>query len=162
MKSIIDDTMQSLDNMPDKSWESVVSELMLNPSLEPMDDFMACSRKDSLANDSWGAVKFDEITDKNVLNDVEAWFSSLISVSGDEDVINSTRIDIRSLGNIVASTGASCVEYCATLTLKLHTSKRIVSNLRRGPILRLPSTYSPTQMESKVSFLAVALNHVIT
>jgi len=100
---------------------------------------MACSRKDSLANDSWGAVKFDEITDKNVLNDVEAWFSSLISVSGDEDVINSTRIDIRSLGNIVASTGASCVWFEAILGKNEYNSHTM---LEIG-VLRYPHPETP-------------------
>lgn len=40
LNAIIEPSMQTLNSLPDKSWQRAVSLLMKNPLLEPMDDFM--------------------------------------------------------------------------------------------------------------------------
>ncbi|QGI59999.1 hypothetical protein CEK26_003978 [Fusarium fujikuroi] len=86
----------------DRTWDAIVSLCAQSPFLAPLDDGIA--RTDSLVKNSSSAFKTDGSPDSGIVKEVTAWFKKLIQ---DEDVLNSTKIDINVLGRIVAQSGAT-------------------------------------------------------
>lgn len=82
-------------------WAAIVEAMHSNTLLEPMDDLI--HRNDKLIKQDMGYFKFDGSPSKAVVNEVHSWFVSLIK---DEDVLDDTKIDIDTLGAVVAMTGA--------------------------------------------------------
>ncbi|KAF9562409.1 hypothetical protein CPC08DRAFT_614347, partial [Agrocybe pediades] len=67
---------------------------------------------------------------------VQAWFTKLIS---DEDVLKSTKIDIKVLANIVAQTGAT-VDCFASLISKTERHEKTIVDIG---VLRFPDQDRP-------------------
>jgi hypothetical protein len=70
------------------------------------------------------------------VHQVEAWFKNLI---GDEDVINSTKIDINTLGRIVAQSGAT-IDSFETFFVKEEKHSKTMLDIG---VLRYPDMDSP-------------------
>ncbi|CAN0032286.1 unnamed protein product [Ectocarpus fasciculatus] len=101
---IIAGTVRALGKLTDKSWETVVATLAQNPLLEPFGE--TTHRADQYIREGTNWFKFDGGADAPIVRGVQTWFHNLIA---DEDVLNSTGIDINILADIVASTGARVV-----------------------------------------------------
>ncbi|CAM9629221.1 unnamed protein product [Ectocarpus fasciculatus] len=104
LKVIIAGTVRALGKLTDKSWETVVATLAQNPLLEPLEE--TTQRADKYTREGTNWFKFDGGADAPIVKEVQTWFHNLIA---DEDVLNSTGIDINILADIVASTGARVV-----------------------------------------------------
>ncbi|KAI5081744.1 hypothetical protein GOP47_0001487 [Adiantum capillus-veneris] len=82
-------------------WSEVVATMTQNPLLKPFEDLI--ERNDKLIKTDMNYFKFDGSADHTIVREVETWFVNLI---GDEDVLNDTKIDIHTLAQIVAESGA--------------------------------------------------------
>ncbi|KAL6797094.1 hypothetical protein J3E68DRAFT_426614 [Trichoderma sp. SZMC 28012] len=102
LKIMIAGNLKSLGNQPDKSWDAVLGNMMHNPLLDPRDGGPGVLRADKFKGSANG-FKFDGSPDASIVREVQAWFKNLIS---DDDVLNSTRIDVEVLAKIVAQIGA--------------------------------------------------------
>lgn len=102
LKIMIAGTMKTLAKQTDKSWPAVVAAMTQNPLLEP--DATEIARADKLIKSGVSAFKFDGSPDHGICREVNTWFVNLIK---DDDVLQSTKIDINVLARIVAQTGAA-------------------------------------------------------
>lgn len=134
LKFTIAATMKKLNELSDLNWDTVVSCMMNNPSLEPLDDEI--SRSDKIIKESGGDFKFDGSPDQTIVNEVLAWFTGLIA---DEDVLKDTKIDIEAMGNIVASSGAT-VDSFESFFAKNEYHERNVIDIG---VLRYPDYENP-------------------
>ncbi|KDR77776.1 hypothetical protein GALMADRAFT_210023 [Galerina marginata CBS 339.88] len=136
LKIMIAGTMKSLSALKpeDRSWANIMSTLMQNPLLEPETD--AISRSDKLIKSGTNVFKFDGSPDATIVNEVQAWFVGLIS---DKDVLDSTKIDIHVLGEIVAQTGATVDSFETFFGKKERHEKTIVDI----GVLRFPDQDRP-------------------
>ncbi|KKP04530.1 hypothetical protein THAR02_03356 [Trichoderma harzianum] len=101
LKIMIAGNLKALGNQPDKSWNAVLSNMMQNPLLDPSDGGPGAFRADKFKG-SVNGFEFDGSPDANIVREVQAWFNNLIS---DDDVLNSTKIDVEVLAKIVAQIG---------------------------------------------------------
>ncbi|KAK4223850.1 hypothetical protein QBC38DRAFT_548148 [Podospora fimiseda] len=102
LKIIIATTMKTLAAQKDKSWDAVLSTMMQNPVLKPIES-SDVARSDKLIKKGSHNFKADGSPDDAIVKEVEVWFKKLLQ---DDDVEQSTRIKIHVLGKIVAQTGA--------------------------------------------------------
>ncbi|PHH89824.1 hypothetical protein CDD83_5150 [Cordyceps sp. RAO-2017] len=102
LKIMIAGTMKALGKQTDKSWKAVLSTMMQNDLLEV--DRAEVARADKLIKESSNDFKFDGSPDLNIVREVKTWFTKLIA---DDDVLQSTKIDIDVLARIVGQTGAT-------------------------------------------------------
>ncbi|KAL7783393.1 hypothetical protein V8C43DRAFT_326364 [Trichoderma afarasin] len=100
LKIMIAGNLKSLGQQPDKSWDAVLGNMMYNPLLDPRNQVV--SRADKFKG-SVNGFKFNGSPDASIVREVQAWFKDLIS---DDDVLNSTKIDVEVLAKIVAQIGA--------------------------------------------------------
>ncbi|KAI4721258.1 hypothetical protein E4T48_02464 [Aureobasidium sp. EXF-10727] len=108
LKIMIAGTTKLIGDIPpeQRSWDKVVECCMQNPLMEPKDD-KPISREDSLLEESTSAFKVDGSPDNIIVQKVATWFHNLID---DQDILDSTKIDINTLGRIVAQTGATVTD----------------------------------------------------
>ncbi|KER00912.1 hypothetical protein AUEXF2481DRAFT_25191 [Aureobasidium subglaciale EXF-2481] len=85
-----------------RSWDKVVECCMPNSLMEP--DGEAISHHDQYVKNSSHDFKVDGSPDNAIVQEVTSWFNKLIN---DQDILDSTKIDIKVLGRIVAQTGAT-------------------------------------------------------
>ncbi|KAI5238035.1 hypothetical protein E4T42_09077 [Aureobasidium subglaciale] len=85
-----------------RSWDKVVECCMQNPLMEP--DGEAISHHDQYVKNSSHDFKVDGSPDNAIVQEVTSWFNKLIN---DQDILDSTKIDIKVLGRILAQTGAT-------------------------------------------------------
>ncbi|KAL5089976.1 hypothetical protein Trisim1_004810 [Trichoderma cf. simile WF8] len=100
LKIMIAGNLKSLGQQPDKSWDAVLGNMMYNPLLDSRNQVV--SRADKFKG-SVNDFKFDGSPDASIVREVQAWFKDLIS---DDDVLNSTKIDVEVIAKIVAQIGA--------------------------------------------------------
>ncbi|KAF5632674.1 hypothetical protein F52700_6210 [Fusarium sp. NRRL 52700] len=136
MKIMIVGLTKALAKLPanQRSWDTIVSLCAQNPLLAPLDE--GVSRSDSLIKNSSGDFKTDGSPDSGIVKEVNAWFKKLIS---DEDVINSTKIDIDVLGRIVAQSGATIDSFEAFFA-KTEEHEKTLVNIG---VLRYPDMDNP-------------------
>lgn len=152
LKIMIDGTMQALVKMPpqQRSWEKVLEVMMQNPLLEP--EASGISRADKLIKEETNFFKVDGSPHLDVVREVnktnyhfgcdltcfqiETWFINLIQ---DDDVLKSTAIDIKVLGNIVTQTGATIDSFPALIYKNEYHEKPMVDI----GVLRFPDIDHP-------------------
>merc|ERR1712232_722863 len=138
LKIIISGTTRAIEKIPfkDRSWEKVISTLQQNTLLEPMDEHGVQNTDKLIKNYGAGVFRCDGSPDSTIVKEVEVWFKNLIQ---DEDVINSTGIDINVLGKIVASTGAAVDSFETFFAKKVHHEQTMIEI----GILRYPDIEHP-------------------
>jgi len=139
LKIIIAGTNRELEKVPalDRTWDKVISVFMQNPLIEPMDTPTAnIARADKLIKNDSNVFKVDREHDDGIVREVLAWFTQLI---GDEDVLNSTKIDIKVLADIVATTGAAIDSFETFFAKNEHHEKTVVDI----GVLRYPDIDNP-------------------
>ncbi|KAL6300015.1 hypothetical protein BKA93DRAFT_741383 [Sparassis latifolia] len=136
LKVMIVGTTKLIAKMPPhkRSWDNIVSVLMQNPLIEPLDD--GISRADKLIKEGVHFFKFDGAPELAVVREVHNWFVALIA---DEDVLNSTKIDIDVMGSIVAQTAATVVSL-ETLIYKQESHSKTLVDIG---VLRYPDPDHP-------------------
>jgi len=136
LKIMIAATMKSLSQLKpeDRSWDRVMSNMMQNPLLEPSTD--ALNRADKLIKHEAHNFKFDGSPDAAIVKEVESWFVKFIN---DQDVLDSTKIDIHVLANIVAQTGATIDSFC-TFFGKIEKHEKTLVDIG---VLRFPDVDHP-------------------
>ncbi|KAI0374519.1 hypothetical protein BV20DRAFT_977162 [Pilatotrama ljubarskyi] len=115
-------------------WETIVSVLMQNTLLEPFDAEIV--HDDKLIKENTNFFKFNGEPDQGVVEEVNSWFINLIN---DEDVLNSTHIDIGVMARIVAQTGASITSIETAIYKVAEHTKRLVDI----GVLRFPDPQHP-------------------
>ncbi|KAF4622191.1 hypothetical protein D9613_009427 [Agrocybe pediades] len=135
LKIMIAGTMKSLEAVPPKerTWEKILAIMMQNPLLEP--EVETTARVDKLIKNGHNVFKFDGSPDAAIVKEA-TWFTKLIS---DEDVLKSTKIDIKVLANIVAQTGAT-VDCFASLISKTERHEKTIVDIG---VLRFPDQDRP-------------------
>jgi len=126
LKIIIAGTNRELEKVPaaDRTWDKVISVFMQNPLIEPLDTPQATiARADKLIKTGSNVFKVNREHDDGIVREVLTWFTQLI---GDEDVLNSTKIDIKVLADIVATTGAAIDSFEAFFAKNEHHEKTVV------------------------------------
>ncbi|KAL2270014.1 hypothetical protein VTJ83DRAFT_2198 [Remersonia thermophila] len=118
----------------ERSWERVIGAMTQSPLLEPKDD--GISRADKLIKSGTNVFKIDGSPDQGIVREVKSWFTSLIN---DEDVLNSTQIDIGVLADIVAQTGAT-VDHAETILYKHERHEKTLVDIG---VLRFPDPENP-------------------
>lgn len=88
------------------SWDSVVSAMSTNVCLEPMD--ATITRSEKLIKNDMNYFKVSGSPDPSIVREVHTWFANLIQ---DDDVLQDTKIDINSMGNKVAQSGATITSF---------------------------------------------------
>ncbi|KAH7110726.1 hypothetical protein EDB81DRAFT_926865 [Dactylonectria macrodidyma] len=134
LKIMIAGTMKVLGRQTDKSWKAVLSTMMQNELLEP--DSAEVARADKLIKESSNDFKFDGGADSSIVREVQTWFSNLIS---DADVLESTKIDIDVLANIVAQTGATVDSFESFFAKDEHHEQTLIDI----GVLRFPDIDRP-------------------
>jgi len=134
LKIMIAGTMKILAKQTDKSWKAVLSTMMQNPLLEADDAEVA--RADKLIKESVSAFKFDGSPDAGICREVQSWFVKLIQ---DDDVLQSTKIDITVLAKIVAQSGSAIENFEQFWAKKALHEKTMVDI----GVLRLPDIDNP-------------------
>jgi len=136
LKIMISGTLHLLEKIPPKerTWDKVMSTMMQASLLEPSDGKV--DRVDKLLKSGVNVFKFDGSPDAAIVKEVEGWFSKLIS---DEDVLRSTKIDIKVLAQIVAQTGAT-IDSFETLFYKNESHEKTMVDIG---ILRFPDISHP-------------------
>jgi len=140
LKVIISSTTRELAKLPadKKSWNDILACCAQNTTIEPIiekegDTF----RSDKLIKDHGDSYfKFSGKPDPSIVNEVLAWFKTLIR---DEDVLNSTQIDIKMMADIVAQCGAT-VEGLSTLVYKHEYHERTIIDIG---VIRYPDPLQP-------------------
>lgn len=84
------------------SWDEVLSIFNTNSLLEPVGG-ASMDNSDRLIKDQSLSFAKDGVPDRNIVNEVDAWFTELLF--NKNDIRKSTKIDIEDLGLIVAATG---------------------------------------------------------
>lgn len=134
LKIMIAGTMKTLGKLHDKSWKSVLSTMMQNELLEP--DSTEIARADKLIKSGSSDFKFDGSPSQGIINEVKTWFVKLIS---DDDVLQSTRIDIDVLARIVAQTGATITSFETFFAKTEHHEQTLIDI----GVLRFPDIDHP-------------------
>ncbi|KAJ7234292.1 hypothetical protein C8J57DRAFT_1729207 [Mycena rebaudengoi] len=136
LKIMIDGTMQALVKIPpqQRSWEKVLEVMMQNALLEPAAS--GISRADKLIKEETNFFKVDGSPHLDVVREIETWFINLIQ---DDDVLKSTAIDIKVLGNIVTQTGATIDSFPALIYKNEYHEKPMVDI----GVLRFPDIGHP-------------------
>ncbi|KAH9886198.1 hypothetical protein C8Q73DRAFT_282765 [Cubamyces lactineus] len=149
LKVMIAGTMHALEKERKKGegipWETVVSVMTQNPLLEPNGDEIV--RSDKLIKEGHGLFKFDGSPDQAIVEQVNSWFVSLIR---DEDILLSTRIDIKVMAAIVAQTGAMVKSFGSVLYEKEIHQKTIVDI----GVLRFPDLDHPYFKVYRIKLIA--------
>ncbi|KAJ7231787.1 hypothetical protein C8J57DRAFT_1730056 [Mycena rebaudengoi] len=117
LKIMIDGTMQAV-----------------NPLLEP--EASGISRADKLIKEETNFFKVDGSPHLNVVREIETWFINLIK---DDDVLKSTAIDIKVLGNVVTQTGATIDSFPALIYKNEYHEKPMIDI----GVLRFPDIDHP-------------------
>ncbi|KAF8877750.1 hypothetical protein CPB84DRAFT_357214 [Gymnopilus junonius] len=121
------------------SWDEVMSVLMQNTLIEP-DDSKAGSkidRADKLIKPSvLNFFKISGAPDPTVVKEVQTWFTKFI---GDQDILDSTKINIKVMAEIVAQTGATIDSVEAVIHKIEHHEKTLVDI----GVLRFPDPEHP-------------------
>ncbi|KAJ4115366.1 hypothetical protein NW768_011218 [Fusarium equiseti] len=115
----------------ERTWEAIVERCAKNPLLAPLDD--GVYNADSLIKHNSRDFKTDGSPDASIVREVETWFKKLIA---DEDVIKSTKIDINTLGRIVAQSGAT-IDSFETFFVKTEKHKKTMLDIG---VLRYPDS----------------------
>ncbi|KAF8206651.1 hypothetical protein K438DRAFT_1962983 [Mycena galopus ATCC 62051] len=126
LKIMIAGTNRELEKTPaeERTWDKIIAILMQNPLIEPVDTPTAnIVRADKLIKQDSNWFKVDRHKDDGVAREVLSWFTTLIS---DEDVLNSTKIDIKVFAEIVAMTGAAIDSFQSFFTKTEHHEKTVV------------------------------------
>ncbi|KAJ7827804.1 hypothetical protein B0H13DRAFT_2680337 [Mycena leptocephala] len=126
LKIMIAGTHRELEKVPakDRSWDKVISVFMQNPLIEPVETLTAnIVRADKLIKVGSNFFKVERQYDDGVVREVHSWFTKLIA---DEDVLNSTKIDINVFAGIVATTGAAIDSFGAFFAKNEHHEKTVV------------------------------------
>ncbi|KAM4066581.1 hypothetical protein HRG_000666 [Hirsutella rhossiliensis] len=121
LKVMIAGTMKVLGKQTDKSWKAVLSTMMQNELLEP--DGAEIARADKMIKESVNDFKIDGSADENIVREAKTWFINLIA---DDDVIQSTKIDINVMAQIVAQTGATIDSFETLFAKNEHHEKDLV------------------------------------
>ncbi|KAJ3552836.1 hypothetical protein NM688_g3944 [Phlebia brevispora] len=104
LKVMIAGTMRTLRSIPpsERNWDRMISAFLQNTTLEEVQRD-AVDRSDCLTKGDINFFKWDPCqVDPSVVNEVQTWFSRLIS---DADVLNDTNIDVHVMSHIVAKIG---------------------------------------------------------
>ncbi|KAK1828495.1 hypothetical protein QBC39DRAFT_384922 [Podospora conica] len=134
LKVMIAATMKYLAKLEDKSWRNVLASMSQNVLLEPEGEPIA--RTTSFTKESVSQWKFDGSPQSTIVQEVKTWFNKLIS---DDDVLQSTRIGINVLADIVASTGAT-VDSFEAVFMKDEYHERTLVDIG---VLRFPDISHP-------------------
>ncbi|XP_024534186.1 uncharacterized protein LOC112347482 [Selaginella moellendorffii] len=118
----------------ERTWEKVNSMFMQNPLVEPMGD--GVSRADKFINKSSNDFKFDGSPDSAIVRAVQTWFVNFIA---DQDVLESTKINIEVLGRIVAQSGATINSF-ETIFAKHEYHEKTMVDIG---VLRYPDMLNP-------------------
>ncbi|KAJ3559795.1 hypothetical protein NP233_g11174 [Leucocoprinus birnbaumii] len=141
LKVVIAGTMRALEKKRAEvqralTWDELISVLMQNSLVEP--DDVKIDRSDEFIKPSkLNVFKFDGSPDAAIVKEVENWFRKFID---DEDVLESTKIDIDALGRIVAQTGAT-VDSFGSVFYKNERHENTLVDI--GGILRFPDVEHP-------------------
>lgn len=121
------------------SWDDLLSTLMQNPLID-FDDSEAGSKVDRTDKLIKPAVtnffKISGAPDPIVVREVETWFTNFI---GDQDILDSTVIDIKIMARIVAQTGAT-IDSVAALIHKIEHHEKTLVDIG---VLRFPDPDHP-------------------
>ncbi|KAF8206652.1 hypothetical protein K438DRAFT_1962984 [Mycena galopus ATCC 62051] len=126
LKIMIAGTNRELEQTPaeERTWDKIIAIFMQNPLIEPVDTPTAnIVRADKLIKKDSNWFKVDRHKDDGVAREVLSWFTTLIS---DEDVLNSTKIDIKVFADIVATTGAAIDSFLSFFSKTEHHEKTVV------------------------------------
>ncbi|KAI4730337.1 hypothetical protein E4T49_01911 [Aureobasidium sp. EXF-10728] len=126
LKIMIAGTTKLIGEIPpeQRSWDKVIECCMQNPLMEPKDD-KPISREDEMLEKSSSVFKVSGAPDDSIVKKVShaigiryshtddnikvaTWFHKFID---DQDILDSTKIDINTLGRIVAQTGATISDF---------------------------------------------------
>ncbi|KAF9173886.1 hypothetical protein BGX21_001307 [Mortierella sp. AD011] len=137
LKVMIAGTTRAIKQLPtdQRTLENVISTLAQNSLLEPLD--RGISRSDKLIKGHGSSFfKFEGPPDENIVREVHTGFRNLIA---DEDVLDSTKIDIGFIGKIVSWSG-STIESSETLFTKkeYHEKEAIDIGVLRYPDIDHP------------------------
>lgn len=121
----------------ERTWDKIMSVFTECPVLEPMDGpENNVSRTDKLIKKSREEFKFKRSENSAVENEVYEWFKKLIS---DDDVIKTTKIDIKTVEDIVATTGEAISGFVSFFVKSEHHEKTLVD----VGVLRYPDVDHP-------------------
>jgi len=134
LKIMIAATMKILAKQSDKSWKAVLSTMMQNEFIKA--DESEIARSDKLIKNSSSDFKTDGSPDATIVKEVKSWFTKLIS---DDDVLQSTKIDIDVLGRIVAQSGAT-IDSFETFFAKREKHEQTLIDIG---VLRFPDIEKP-------------------
>ncbi|RKK71294.1 hypothetical protein BFJ69_g11142 [Fusarium oxysporum] len=135
LKIMVAGTMMILSRQQDKSWDAVLHTMMQNEILKP--DYNAeVARSDKLVKNSSNDFRFDGGADASIVREVQTWFNNLVS---DPDVLNSTKIDVNVLANIVARTGATVDSFESFFAKDEHHEQTLIDI----GVLRFPDLDRP-------------------
>jgi len=97
---------------------------MQNVLIEPMVGETAnIARADKLIKTGTSYFNYDRKKDWGVVREVQSWFAKLV---GDDDILNSTGIDLNVLADIVSTTGATINSFEAFFAKNEHHEKNVV------------------------------------
>ncbi|KLO05173.1 hypothetical protein SCHPADRAFT_947134 [Schizopora paradoxa] len=139
LKILIAAANKELEQMPaeDRTWDNVISVFKNNEYFEPIETPEgSIDRPSKLIKTSESVFQFKREFDEGTVHEVEEWFTNLIQ---DEDVLKSTKIDIKVLADIVATTGA-VIEDIATFIRRNEYHEKTVVDIG---VLRYPDIEHP-------------------
>ncbi|KAI0768290.1 hypothetical protein BD413DRAFT_565130 [Trametes elegans] len=158
LKVMITGTMRSLRKAREAhsgplEWKTVMETLMQNTLIEPFENEI--SRSDKIIKEGTNFFKFDGSPDRSIVEEVNSWFVNFIS---DQDVLESTSIDINVVGRIVAQTGAT-VRSFETLFYKKEQHQKTLVDIG---ILRFPDIDRPYFQVYRIQLTAWSSSERIT
>lgn len=135
LKVIITATTKAISKLDDYAWENVVSCMMNNPLLEPIEG-AHINRSDKLIKEGFNVFDFDSSPDHVIVKEVHSWFVGLIK---DEDILNDTHIDVDVMAKIVGQTGARINHIFALVAKRDYEERDIVDvGILRYPDIEFP------------------------
>ncbi|TGZ83713.1 hypothetical protein EX30DRAFT_338327 [Ascodesmis nigricans] len=118
----------------ERTWKRVVGTMENNPLIESYDEDV--DRNDIYTNKGINVFKIDGSPDDSIVRDVMTWFTKLVK---DQDILDATAIDIKSLANIVAQSGAT-IEDAPTFVYKNEQHEQTLLDIG---VLRYPDIDRP-------------------
>ncbi|KAJ3480491.1 hypothetical protein NLI96_g8314 [Meripilus lineatus] len=138
VKIMIAGTMLRLKEHREKNgpmdWATINSVLMQNSLLVCLGDEV--SRSSQLSKDGDDFLKYDGSADKEVVREVPEWFADLVR---DQDVLDSTQIDINDIVKILEKVGATATSFDNLF----YANESIEKTLIDIAILRFPDISNP-------------------
>ncbi|TGZ77192.1 hypothetical protein EX30DRAFT_311547 [Ascodesmis nigricans] len=136
LQIMIAGTTEEIAKIPgeERTWMRVIGTMENNPLIESYDEEV--NRNDVYTHKGVNVFKFNGSPDSSIVREVLTWFTNLIK---DQDVIDATGIDIKSLANIVAQSGAT-IEDVPTFIYKNEQHEQTILDIG---VLRYPDIDRP-------------------